>query len=146
MLNRFLAALFAATLLCSPSWALFNKESAGVTDHGALTGLSDNDHPQYALTVAAGQFNGTSTPAWSFQTGFNATITDNATGKYTVAFDAAEADTNYLVQVTCHITANGVCQPMVLTKTVNGFTVWTWNEAAYADADIIMVEVKRFGN
>ena len=24
----------------------------GVTDHGALTGLSDNDHPQYALVAA----------------------------------------------------------------------------------------------
>lgn len=26
--------------------------SAGVTDHGALTGLGDNDHPQYLLTTA----------------------------------------------------------------------------------------------
>lgn len=26
----------------------------GVTDHGALTGLSDNDHPQYALAAALG--------------------------------------------------------------------------------------------
>ncbi|MDD5527222.1 MAG: hypothetical protein PHE11_07470, partial [Candidatus Omnitrophica bacterium] len=24
----------------------------GVTDHGALTGLADNDHPQYLLTTA----------------------------------------------------------------------------------------------
>ncbi len=26
------------------------KGVAGVSDHGALTGLADNDHPQYSLT------------------------------------------------------------------------------------------------
>ena len=30
-----------------------NYISAGVTDHGALTGLADNDHPQYLLAVNA---------------------------------------------------------------------------------------------
>ena len=28
-----------------------DSSSGGVTDHGALTGLSDNDHPQYLLTT-----------------------------------------------------------------------------------------------
>lgn len=143
MKHFFSLLLSVLFVLCSVTTGHADLIGGGARDHGALTGLSDNDHTQYPLTVAKGQFNGTGTPAWSFQTGFNATITDNATGKYTVAFDAAESDANYLVQVTCHITANGLCQPMVLTKTVNGFTIWTWNESAYADADIIMVEVHR---
>lgn len=31
--------------------SLFAGSSAGVTDHGALTGLTDNDHPQYVLSA-----------------------------------------------------------------------------------------------
>lgn len=30
------------------TWAGFHAGSGGVTDHGALTGLGDDDHPQYA--------------------------------------------------------------------------------------------------
>lgn len=30
----------------------------GVTDHGALAGLTDNDHPQYLLTTAIVEVNG----------------------------------------------------------------------------------------
>jgi len=33
---------------------------AGVTDHGALTGLADNDHPQYLLVAAAATSDGNS--------------------------------------------------------------------------------------
>lgn len=33
------------------SWDSGNKESAGVTDHGALEGLGDNDHSQYLLAA-----------------------------------------------------------------------------------------------
>lgn len=37
------------------AWTALGSGGGGVTDHGALTGLADNDHPQYAL-VAAGAF------------------------------------------------------------------------------------------
>lgn len=30
------------------------SSGSGVTDHGALTGLADNDHPQYALAASLG--------------------------------------------------------------------------------------------
>lgn len=49
--------------------------------------------------IAAGVLNGTGTPAWSLRNGFGATVTDNGTGDYTVAFDSAEADANYVVQI-----------------------------------------------
>lgn len=51
--------------LASTKWIPGTVSSGGVTDHGALTGLTDNDHPQYPLwaisatepaTPAAGQF------------------------------------------------------------------------------------------
>jgi hypothetical protein len=36
-------------LLLNSDGTLSSTGSSGVSDHGALTGLSDNDHPQYAL-------------------------------------------------------------------------------------------------
>ena len=33
----------------------------GITDHGSLTGLADNDHPQYELVANAGAANGYAT-------------------------------------------------------------------------------------
>jgi len=38
-----------------PSWV---APSGGVTDHGALTGLGDNDHPQYEIAANKGAANG----------------------------------------------------------------------------------------
>jgi hypothetical protein len=37
-----------------PRW-ITNTGSGGVSDHGSLTGLPDNDHPQYRLTTDGGQ-------------------------------------------------------------------------------------------
>ena len=53
---------------------------SGVTDHGALTGLSDNDHPQYLLTTGT------------------AADSDKLDGLDSTAFAAAghDHDTNYL--------------------------------------------------
>jgi len=50
-----------------------------------------------AQVIATGSLNGTGTPAWNWRAGFSATVTDNGAGNYTVAFDAAEANTNYAV-------------------------------------------------
>ena len=36
------------------SWQTYNDASGASTDHGLLTGLSDDDHPQYLLASAAG--------------------------------------------------------------------------------------------
>ena len=38
--------------------------SSGVTDHGLLTGLSDNDHPQYLLTSSASITNWDTAYGW----------------------------------------------------------------------------------
>lgn len=51
-------------------------------------------------TVAYGVLNGTGTPAFTFQTGFSASVTDNGAGDYSVTFDAAEPDANYGVTIT----------------------------------------------
>ena len=36
------------------AWQTYNDASGASTDHGLLTGLSDDDHPQYLLASAAG--------------------------------------------------------------------------------------------
>ncbi len=38
----------------APAWAAPSGGGGGVTDHGALTGLADDDHPQYVRVVTAG--------------------------------------------------------------------------------------------
>lgn len=48
----------------------------GVSDHGALTGLSDNDHPQYALASGAWT---AYTPTWAAETS-NPTLGDGTIG------------------------------------------------------------------
>lgn len=43
-----------AKMLESPILNVGQSSGGGTTDHGALTGLSDNDHPQYALETSLG--------------------------------------------------------------------------------------------
>lgn len=50
--------------------------SAGVTDHGLLTGLADDDHPQYGSTAQ----NETITGAWNFTTSLSISGVPVATG------------------------------------------------------------------
>lgn len=47
--------------------------------------------------IAGGQLDGTGTPAWHYRNNFSATVTDNGTGNYSITFDTAEANANYLV-------------------------------------------------
>lgn len=48
---------------------------AGVTDHGLLTGLSDNDHPQYALTGSSVEFTTLTLDRIAFDTTYTAATT-----------------------------------------------------------------------
>lgn len=43
------AVTLSATTVCATNWVGI-PGGPGTTDHGALTGLSDNDHPQYVLS------------------------------------------------------------------------------------------------
>lgn len=84
------------------------------------------DSKQPLAIIAAGSFDGTGTPAWNYQTGFNATITDNGTGDYTVAFDSAEADANYVLSVTGESTGAGTSNRMFVfahSLTTSGFGI-----------------------
>ena len=58
--------------------------------------------PAAQTPVAAGRFDGTGTPAWDFQFGFNATITDNGSGDYALTFASALDGTDYVVQATVY--------------------------------------------
>lgn len=101
------------------------EETAGTANNkypsvGGVKRMIDTFVPNQV--IAHGSLNGTGTPAWTYQTGFGASVTDNGTGDYTVAFDAAEADTEYTVQV--NVESDGTryfTNPH--TKTVNGFDV-----------------------
>lgn len=100
-----------------------------------------------AKTIALGRFDGTGTPAFTFQSGFNASITDVGTGQYRLAFDSAEADTNYMVHV--EILSDGlatsnrrIVKPFSLTT--SGFDILTSEfTGAQVDVDDIFVEVRR---
>lgn len=52
----------------SPSIIEIGGGSGGVSDHGLLTGLSDNDHPQYGLLTANNNWTGTN---YHLNTGFH---------------------------------------------------------------------------
>lgn len=43
------------------AWVILGGGGGGVTDHGALSGLADDDHPQYALESALGDAAGKNT-------------------------------------------------------------------------------------
>lgn len=91
--------------------------------------------------IAAGQLSVTaSSPSWDYQTGFNASITDNGTGNYTLAFDAAEPDTNYLISF-------GATEHNVryANKTVNGFDILavTATGSSAVDPDEVSIIVTR---
>ena len=66
MKSRILTTAFTALMLAAGlSWAqgygVGGYGAAGVTDHGSLSGLSDNDHPQYGLLTANQSWSGTNT-------------------------------------------------------------------------------------
>lgn len=71
---------------------------AGVTDHGALTGLGDNDHPQYALAASLGTMSTQAASSVAITGGTISGITDLAIADGgTGASTAAAARTNLSV-------------------------------------------------
>ena len=97
--------------------------------------------------IAAGNFDGSGTPAWNYRNGFGATITDNGAGDYTVAFDAAEADANYVVSVTGESVGAGINNRFFVfpySLTTAGFSVRVVNINGVAtDLDGIHLVVHR---
>ncbi len=79
------------------------------TNAEATSGSADDKYPDvtdvklmidtFDHLIARGILDTSGTPAWDYQTGFSASVTDNGTGDYTLTFDAAEADTNYTVMI-----------------------------------------------
>lgn len=92
--------------------------------------------------VATGLLNGTGTPAWVTRTGFSATVTDNAAGDYTVSFDSAQANTNYIVILTVEGPAgvSGRYYAHYDSKTTGGFDI-NINNATGTGTDVDGISV-----
>jgi hypothetical protein len=105
--------------------------SGGVADHGALTGLSDNDHPQYLLDDG--------------DTLTGTLIADRPTGGNIQMFDGDGAASG----VTSAVTFVGGDGTSVLTGTVVGQWVaasneWTLNLTALKDAAGASIQIGNF--
>lgn len=127
------------------------------TDAEALAGTAIGKIPDVAqaqsmidkslVVVAMGSFDGTGTPAWNYRSGFSATITDNGTGDYSLAFDANEADAQYLVFIHVESPGTGINNRLHVTAhtlAVGGFDIRSTSAAGDAfDFDGIHVLVIR---
>lgn len=96
----------------------------GVTDHGALTGLSDNDHPQYSLT----SHTHTASQVTDFNTAVDSRIA-NVVGSAPAALDtlgelsdALGDDANFAATVTTLLAAKAPLNSPTFTGTVSGVT------------------------
>ena len=115
---------------------------------GAPTQQSVKAHVAAASPiVASGEFDGTGTPAWTHRdAGFSATITDNGTGDYNVAFATAEPDANYIVLLSYGGTgiADGRAFVYARSKTTAGFRIEVRNvNSVNIDIPYIVVTVIR---
>lgn len=81
-----------------------------------------DDKVPFAL-VASGILDGTGTPSWASKTGFSASVTDNGSGSYSVAFATAESSTDFAVLLTAPGAASTRMFTAVSAKTTSGFTV-----------------------
>lgn len=105
--------------------------------------------PEWASTeiVAAGRLDGTGTPAWDFRAGFSATITDNGTGDYTVAFTSAQPNTNYIVHIDILSAGSGTANRdfcKMYSPTTSGFSIRNTDiNGTPTDRDNIQVTVFR---
>ena len=79
----------------SAGTAVWAAEGGGVTDHGALTGLSDDDHPQY-LKLSGGTLTGNLTIGGTYPYLYGNNLTVQATGN---AYLRAGSGGNYGVTV-----------------------------------------------
>ena len=80
--------------------------SAGVTDHGALTGLSDDDHSQYLL--ATGARTGASSQAQTFTNGIIGPLWKPASDSSTALQIQAAAGTPAIVSINTSTNAIGI--------------------------------------
>jgi hypothetical protein len=111
--------------------------SGVVTDHGALTGLLDDDHPQYHTDVRGDARYYTQTQVLELigqnKSGIeNLSLGDTST---VVTFGAAFSDPNYALIVSLENIIDSPASEYALTitdKTVNGFTV---NYSGHIDSD-----------
>lgn len=118
--------------------------SQGITDHGNLTGLLDDDHPQYALVDGTRGFTATISGVDPVQSYHLATknYVDNRTtyrihehgrqaitngsSQVTITFSTALSNTNYTVNATLENTTDSpssIYAFIVSSKTTTGFTV-----------------------
>lgn len=99
------------TLVGAVNAAVSGGGGGGVTDHGALTGLSDDDHPQYPLAASAETISGD----WTF-TGIVKLTKEYAAGTLPAASTLQDA-------VVKEVDANGL--RMLRWSAYNGST-WGW--------------------
>lgn len=107
--------------------------STGVTDHGALTGLSDDDHTIYLLASGARALAGN----WSLG-GFNLTGAANISGTGSVALSSSAADLSLYgdtgIQVDAFGTGFNLYAPATVALTADGATLQM--NALFFDANI----------
>jgi len=116
----------------------------GVTDHGALTGLLDDDHPQYVLVNGTRGFTATVSgvdPTQSYHLATKNYVDtyvpspvyehgrqsiSNGVSQVSVTFSSALSNTNYTINATLENTTDSppsIYAFIVSAKSTNGFTV-----------------------
>lgn len=103
---------------------------------GALPTFQDASNSGY---IAKGTLSGSGTAAWDWRDGFSATVTDNGTGDYTVAFSSAQANTNYSVQLTVNEGGDPFVLASVTNKTTAGFDIKVRGSGGSTDRDVDVV-------
>jgi hypothetical protein len=146
--QRTTLGLGTAALLADSTDSDFTNDTNAAARRGLVKALVDASVAAIPSTlIAAGVLNGTGTPAWAFKNGFSASITDNGAGDYTVAFDSAEADANYVVQITAESPGAGISNRQFIfahTKTTSGFSIRSTDiNGTATDRDGIEISVHR---
>lgn len=99
----------------------------GVTDHGALTGLADNDHPQYALTASAARVLDRQNTTTEITDGSLATLYT-----YAVPADTLSAGSRLVIEIDWDALNNsGQSRNANWSIAFGGTTMWTNTAVAF---------------
>lgn len=102
-----------------------SDSATSVPSQQSVKAYVDGEVATASPIIATGELDGTGTAAWTLRKGFAATVTDNGTGNWTVEFDSAEADTNYIIQLSRGDTglSDDRAQVYFENKTTSGFDI-----------------------